>query len=108
LVHQFADIFWAVVFFGLMARWTRRIRPVHLLIVAPFRVVASSFTEYYLILPWFQPLLRIQVPYSINLSVHLVSAGAYPVFLWLRTRVLGDGTVAQPSRSGAKSAWAQA
>jgi uncharacterized protein (DUF305 family) len=90
VVHQSADIFWALVFFGLASRWTLYIRPAILLLLAPLWAVATSLTEYYLVLPWLQPLLRIQSPYWINLVVHMSSAAAYPIFLWLRKPLTGE------------------
>ena len=62
LVHQSADIFWAVLFFGLGLRWTLRMRPITVLTLAPFWAAATAAAEYWLLLPWLQPLLRMQTP----------------------------------------------
>jgi len=61
--------------------------------------VATSAAEYYLILPWLQPLVTMQTPYWIPLGVHLSSTAAYPLFPWLRARDLG--------REGEDSAFAR-
>jgi uncharacterized protein (DUF305 family) len=49
--------------------------------------VGTSAIEYYLMLPWLQPLVPMQVPYWTALGVHLTSAAAYPVFPWVHARV---------------------
>jgi hypothetical protein len=87
-VHQGADIFWALLFWGAAARWTWRLPPAGLLAIAPFWAIATSAAEYYSILPWLQPLLIMQTPYWIALGVHMASAAAYPLFYWVRKWVL--------------------
>jgi hypothetical protein len=62
-VHQRADIFWALVFWGLAARWTWQLHPTQLLAIAPLWAIATSAAEYYATLPWLQPLLIMQCPY---------------------------------------------
>ena len=89
LVHQSADISWAVAFFGLGARWTWRLRPRAVLALAPAWAAAAAAAEYWLILPWLQPRLRMQTPYWVALMVHVSSAAAYPLFFWLRAERLG-------------------
>ncbi|MDP9351963.1 MAG: DUF305 domain-containing protein [Chloroflexota bacterium] len=88
IVHQSADIFWAVTFFGLLSRWTLRIRPMTLLAVAPLWAVLTDAIEYFVVLSWLQPIMNMQSPYWLGLVVHLASASAYPVFLWLRRPLL--------------------
>ena len=83
-VHQSADIFWAVVFFGLLWGWTRRLSPLLILVVGiPWAIITAAI-EYFLILPWLQPWLPMQVPYWTALSVHLTSSAAYPLFPLVR------------------------
>jgi uncharacterized protein (DUF305 family) len=89
-VHQGADIGWALVFFGLLGSWTLRLRPAALLALAPLWALATAAAEYWLILPWLQPLLREQTPYWVGLAVHVASALAYTVSFWLRGPLLGD------------------
>ncbi|MDP9380474.1 MAG: DUF305 domain-containing protein, partial [Chloroflexota bacterium] len=89
IVHQSADIFWALVFFGLLSRWTLCIRPLALLAVAPLWAVLTDAIEYFVFLPWLQPIMNMQSPYWLGLVVHIASASAYPVFLWLRKPLLG-------------------
>lgn len=88
LVHQSADLFWALVFFGLGARWAQQRSPTALLMIGIPWAVGTAAVEYYLILPWLQPLVPMQVPYWTALAVHLTSAAAYPVFPWIHGRVL--------------------
>lgn len=84
LVHQAADLGWATLFFGGLARWTRRLPPSALVAVAPAWATASSAFEYYVALPRIQPWLRMQTPYWIGLLVHLASAAAYPAHYLVR------------------------
>jgi uncharacterized protein (DUF305 family) len=89
LVHQAVDFFWAVVFFGLLGRWTGRLGPWAILaLAAPWALLTSSI-EYFLWLPWLQPLFVMQNPYWPGLGVHVISASLYPVFPWLRDRLAG-------------------
>lgn len=63
LVHQSADLAWAIAFFALGRRWTLALSPQSLLIAAlPWAVVTSAI-EYYLLLPRLQPFVPMQVPY---------------------------------------------
>ncbi len=89
VIHQSADIFWAVVFFGLFSRWTIHIRPAVLLAALPLWAALTDAMEYFVFLPWLQPLMNMQSPYWLGLVVHIASASAYPVFLWLRRPLLG-------------------
>ncbi len=63
IIHQSADIFWAVAFFGLLSSWTLCIRPLALLAVAPLWAVLTDAIEYFVFLPWLQPLMNMQSPY---------------------------------------------
>lgn len=90
-VHQSADIFWATTLFGpWIGKLRRRRKAVFLATTVPWAVLTSAI-EYYLILPWLQPVLRMQVPYWTALTVHLSSGAAYPLFFLMRERA-GDAT----------------
>ena len=89
-VHQSADFAWAVTFFGLMARWTRGLSPGKVLIYNVPWAFVTAFAEYYLILPWLQPIVRMQQPFWTPLTVHLISGSAYPLFPLVRERITGE------------------
>jgi uncharacterized protein (DUF305 family) len=85
--HQWADFSWALVFFGVLGRWTAGLRPLTIFLLAMPWAVFTSATEWLLLvplLPFWQPLFTLQQPYWIGLLVHLSSAAMYPVFSWLR------------------------
>jgi uncharacterized protein (DUF305 family) len=85
--HQWADFSWALVFFGVLGRWTAGLRPLTIFFLAIPWAVFSSATEWLLLvplLPFWQPLFTLQQPYWIGLLVHMASAAMYPVFGWLR------------------------
>lgn len=88
-VHQSADLSWAIVLFAL-GRWmSLNMRPSSIAAIAAPWAIVTSVIEYYVILPWLQPLVPSQVPYWTALSVHLTSAAAYPMFPWFRNAVAG-------------------
>jgi uncharacterized protein (DUF305 family) len=92
LFHQWADFSWAMVFFGLLGRWTARWSPLTILLVAvPWAVFTSSLEWLFLvpIVPFWQPVFTLEQPYWIGLVVHLVSSSLYPLFPWLRDRIAG-------------------
>ena len=89
VVHQSADLAWAIAFFALGRRWTLDLSPKALAIAALPWAVLTSAIEYYLLLPRLQPLVPLQVPYWTALTVHMTSAAAYPLFPWIRSRVAG-------------------
>ncbi|MEK9282857.1 DUF305 domain-containing protein [Bradyrhizobium sp. ISRA442] len=85
--HQWADFSWAMMFFGVLGRWTADLRPIPILFLALPWAVVSSATEWFLLVPLFpfwQPLFTLQQPYWIGLLVHGASAFIYPLFAWLR------------------------
>ena len=89
LVHQTFDFLWTVLFFVPLGRWTRDQTPARILLLAlPWAVLTSS-TEYFLWLPWAQPLFVMQQPYWPGLGAHVISASLYPLFPWLRDRLGG-------------------
>ena len=85
--HQWADISWALIFFGVLGRWTAMLGPVSLALAAvPWAILTSAF-EWFLLVPLFpfwQPIFTLQQPYWIGFLVHLSSASMYPLFVWLR------------------------
>lgn len=85
--HQWADFSWALVFFGVLGRWTAGLRPITLLLVAiPWAVFTSAFEWLVLVplFPFWQPIFTLQQPYWIGFLVHLSSASMYPLYAWLR------------------------
>jgi uncharacterized protein (DUF305 family) len=90
LFHQWADFSWEVFFFGVMGRWTARLSPWTLVILAPFWAIFTSAMEWFVIVPWWQPIFVLVQTYWIGLVVHLMSAFLYPIFPWLRDRVAGQ------------------
>ncbi|MCA6119221.1 DUF305 domain-containing protein [Bradyrhizobium sp. WSM 1738] len=85
--HQWADFSWAMVFFGVLGRWTAQLRPLAILLLALLWAIFSSATEWLLLvplIPFWQPLFTLQQPYWIGLLVHGASALMYPLFAWLR------------------------
>lgn len=85
--HQWADFSWALVFFGLLGRWTERLHPAVLAVLAIPWAVLTSATEWFVLVPLFpfwQPIFTLQQPYWIGFLVHLSSALIYPLFAWLR------------------------
>jgi uncharacterized protein (DUF305 family) len=85
--HQWADFSWALVFFGLLGRWTARLSPGAIALVAIPWAVLTSALEWFVLVPIFpfaQPIFTLQQPYWIGLLVHSSSAVVYPIFFWLR------------------------
>lgn len=87
LFHQWADFSWDLFFFGLLGRWTARLRPLMLLAIAPFWALFTSFMEWSVLVPLFpfrQPLFPLEQAYWIGFLVHFSTASLYPVFPFLR------------------------
>ena len=85
--HQWADFSWALVFFGVLGKWTADRRPVWLAAAAvPWAILTSSLEWFVLVplFPFWQPMFTLQQPYWIGFLVHLSSASMYPLFAWLR------------------------
>jgi uncharacterized protein (DUF305 family) len=92
LFHQWADFSWAVVFFGLLGRWTAALGPWTLLLISPFWALFTSSLEWLFlvpVLPFWQPIFTLEQPYWIGFLVHLSSASMYPLFPWLRDWMAG-------------------
>lgn len=104
LFHQWADFSWAVVFFGLLGRWTAGLGPLRVALVAPVWALFTSAVEWLLlvpVLPFWQPIFTLNQPYWIGLLVHMTAAASYPLFPWIRDRVAG----LRPSPHGRFAAW---
>jgi uncharacterized protein (DUF305 family) len=85
--HQWADFSWALVFFGVLGKWTAKLGPASLAIAAvPWAILTSAFEWLILVplFPFWQPIFTLQQPYWIGFLVHLSSASMYPLFAWLR------------------------
>ena len=85
--HQWADFSWALVFFGVLGKWTANRHPAWLAVAAaPWAVLTSALEWFVLVplLPFWQPIFTLQQPYWIGFLVHLSSASMYPLFAWLR------------------------
>ncbi|WP_314957700.1 DUF305 domain-containing protein [Bradyrhizobium cosmicum] len=85
--HQWADFSWALVFFGLLGRWTEKLHPAAIAGLAVPWAILTSGAEWLLLVPLFpfwQPIFTLQQPYWIGFLVHLSSALMYPLFAWLR------------------------
>jgi uncharacterized protein (DUF305 family) len=87
LFHQWADFSWEVFFFGLLGRWTARLSPGTLVVLAlPWAIFTSAMEWFVLVplFPFFQAIFPLEQPYWIGLLVHLASASIYPLFPLLR------------------------
>jgi uncharacterized protein (DUF305 family) len=85
--HQWADFSWALVFFGILGKWTACRGPAWLAVAAVPWAILTSALEWFVLVPLFpfwQPIFTLQQPYWIGLLVHLSSASIYPLFAWLR------------------------
>jgi hypothetical protein len=89
LVHQTFDFLWTMLFFIPLGRWTRDLAPAQILLLAVPWALLTSATEYFLWLPWAQPLFVMQQPYWPGLGAHVISASLYPLFPWLRDVLTG-------------------
>src|SRR3954462_2566909 len=85
--HQWADFSWALVFFGVFGRWTARLPPAAIAVLALPWAVLTSALEWFVLVPMFpfaQPIFTLQQPYWIGWMVHSSSAVVYPLFWGLR------------------------
>jgi uncharacterized protein (DUF305 family) len=92
LFHQWADFSWAVVFFGLLGRWTAGLSPWAIAAIAPVWAFLTSAVEWLFlvpVLPFWQPIFTLNQPYWIGLLVHLTAASLYPLYPSLRDVVAG-------------------
>jgi uncharacterized protein (DUF305 family) len=88
VVHQAADLSWAVVFFALGRYWTWNLTaPVLLFLALPWAAITAAI-EYYIILPRLQPLVVMQVPFWTALGVHVTSGLLYPFYPQVRAIVV--------------------
>lgn len=87
VVHQAADLSWALLFFALGRYWTWNLTaPILFVVALPWAAVTAAI-EYYLILPALQPLVVMQVPFWTALGVHVTSGLLYPFYPQLRAFV---------------------
>lgn len=89
MMHQIADLAWATLFFGAEGGRLRRLTEAKLAALSAPWAVLTSFIEYYVILPWLQPLVPRNVPYWTAFSVHLISGAVYVEYPWIREAVTG-------------------
>jgi uncharacterized protein (DUF305 family) len=90
--HQWADFSWALVFFGVLGKWTAGRHPGWLALAAVPWALLTSALEWFVLVPLFpfwQPIFTLQQPYWIGFLVHLSSASMYPLFAWLRRSSAG-------------------
>jgi uncharacterized protein (DUF305 family) len=87
LFHQWADFSWEVFFFGLLGRWTARLQPWTLMLIAAPWALFTSAMEWLVLVPLFpfwQPIFPLEQPYWVGFLVHLASASTYPLFPGIR------------------------
>jgi hypothetical protein len=92
--HQWADFSWALVFFGVLGKWTANRHPAWLAFAAvPWAVLTSSLEWFVLVplFPFWQPIFTLQQPYWIGFLVHLSSASMDPCSLCSVARLLNVG-----------------
>jgi len=85
--HQWADFSWALVFFGVLGKWTANRHPAWLAAAAAPWASLTSALEWLILVPLFPfwpPIFTLQQPYWVGFLVHLSSASMYPLFAWLR------------------------
>jgi uncharacterized protein (DUF305 family) len=90
--HQWADFSWAIVFFGVLGRWTARLAPPPILLIAlPWAVLTSALEWAFLVpaFPFWQPIFTLRQAYWIGFIVHATSASMYPLFPYIRDRLAG-------------------
>jgi hypothetical protein len=79
--HQWADFSWALVFFGVLGKWTANRGPLWL---AGAAVPWARMVRAGALVSVLAADLHFQQPYWIGFLVHLSSASVYPLFTWLR------------------------
>lgn len=62
-MHQIADLAWATLFFDIAGARVRRLTSRKLAVLSVPWAVLTAYMEYYLILPWLQPLVPRGVPF---------------------------------------------
>lgn len=87
LFHQSADFLWALAFFGLAGRWTAGLAPRAIAAVALPWAAFTASVEYFVIVPFWQPVFVLEQPWWIGMLVHGASASLYPLYPWLRDAV---------------------
>jgi uncharacterized protein (DUF305 family) len=90
--HQWADFSWALVFFGVLGRWTARLAPLPILMIGLTWAVLTSAIEWAFLVPAFpfwQPIFTLRQPYWVGFVVHATSASIYPLFPRIRDWLSG-------------------
>ena len=90
--HQWADFSWALVFFGVLGRWTARLSPLPILLIGLSWAALTSALEWAFLVPGFpfwQPIFTLRQPYWVGFIVHATSASIYPLFPFIRDRLAG-------------------
>jgi uncharacterized protein (DUF305 family) len=85
--HQWADFSWALVFFGVLGRWTARLAPLPILMIGLTWAVLTSAIEWTFLVPAFpfwQPIFTLRQAYWLGFIVHATSASMYPLFPFIR------------------------
>jgi uncharacterized protein (DUF305 family) len=85
--HQWADFSWALVFFGVLGRWTARLAPLPILLIGLAWAALTSAIEWAFLVPAFpfwQPIFTLRQPYWVGFIVHATSASMYPLFPYIR------------------------
>ncbi|MEA2838999.1 MAG: hypothetical protein QOF41_329 [Methylobacteriaceae bacterium] len=90
--HQWADFSWALVFFGVLGRWTARLSPLPILLIGLTWAALTSALEWAFLVPAFpfwQPIFTLRQAYWVGFIVHATSASMYPLFPYIRDRLAG-------------------
>src|SRR4051812_39074554 len=110
--HQWADISWALVFFGVLGKWTARLGPALLAWAAvPWAILTSAFEWFILVpsFPFWQPIFTLQQPYWIafwSISRRRPCTRCSPGFGVLRWNA-GSSKAEHSCGSGVSARWAE-
>jgi len=98
LVHLAAHVGWALVFFVGLGRWTTRLGPGRLLLVAPPYALVTSALEWLVLMPLLfgHVVFTLEKSYWLGAIAHLASASLYPLYPALRDVL--DGRRSSPAR----------
>lgn len=109
LVHQSADLLWAIVFFTLLGRIAARLSPAALVLLAAPWAALTSTLEWTLLVPLWpfrQPVFTLEQVVWLGFATHLASSSLYPLFPWLQDRLGGVRPSAHRNFAAAWSGWA--
>lgn len=93
LIHLTLHAAWALLFFIGLGRWTTRLTPGPLLLIAPVWALITSAAEWLVIMPLVldHAFFTLEKAYWASFAVHLVSASVYPLFPALRDAIADRG-----------------